>query len=590
MNPELLIAHFDPLSNAPDAIPRLRRFVLDLAVRGKLVEQDAKDEPISKLINSIETQNSRRGIAGGATKVDIEPIANDDVPFEIPSAWMWARLGAICSKTGSGSTPRGGKSVYQRNGVPFLRSQNVHDDGVRLDDVAYIAPQTHEKMSGTAVKPGDLLLNITGGSIGRCCLVPNDLGPANVSQHVAIVRAAVDGIQRYLHQLILSPYFQSLILSEQTGAGRGGLPKNRMDRIPVALPPLAEQHRIVAKVDELMALCDRLETVQLERDSRRDRLTAAFHHHLNNGADADTLRKHAQFFIGHLPRLTARPDQIKQLRETILNLAVRGKLVPQDPKAEPAFKLLNRIQAEKARLVKAGEIRAQVAQAAIQPDETPFALPKGWVWTRLGEVIHLVSGQHLQPSEYSDREGSGPPYITGPADFGVNGLAITRYALVRKAVAQKGQILLTVKGAGVGKTAICDLAEVAISRQLMAMTAIGWSQQFLLLVTHRLAETLKESARSLIPGISREDVDRFIFSLPPLTEQHRIVAKVDELMALCDKLEAQLTSAQTDTSRLLEAVLHKALNDSNPHALPHAPRRVSTTHSEPSAILISESR
>jgi type I restriction enzyme, S subunit len=137
---------------------------------------------------------------------------------------------------------------------------------------------------------------------------------------------------------------------------------------------------------------------------------------------------------------------------------------------------------------------------------------------------------------------------------------ITRYAVIRKAVATKGQILLTVKGAGVGKTATCDLPEVAISRQLMAMTAIEWSQPFLLLTTHRLADALKESARSLIPGISREDVNEFVFALPPLAEQHRIVAKVDELMALCDRLETQLTTTQTESRRLLEAVLHEALN------------------------------
>ncbi|MDF0664956.1 MAG: restriction endonuclease subunit S [Nitrospira sp.] len=124
---------------------------------------------------------------------------------------------------------------------------------------------------------------------------------------------------------------------------------------------------------------------------------------------------------------------------------------------------------------------------------------------------------------------------------------ITRYAIVRKAVAKKGHILLTVKGAGVGKTAICDLTEVAISRQ------------FLLLATYRLAETLKESARSLRPGISREDVDQFVLTLPPLAEQQRIVAKVDELMTLCDQLDAQLATTQTDSRRRLEAVLHEAL-------------------------------
>lgn len=133
-------------------------------------------------------------------------------------------------------------------------------------------------MSGPSVERGDLLLNITGGSIGRCCLAPSGVGQANVSQHVAIVRAAIDGIQRYLHQLILSPYFQSYVLSEQTGAGRGGLPKNRMDRILVALPSLSEQHRIVAKVDELLAICDRLEAQLTAAQSDAIRLLEAVLH------------------------------------------------------------------------------------------------------------------------------------------------------------------------------------------------------------------------------------------------------------------------------------------------------------------------
>jgi len=229
--------------------------------------------------------------------------------------------------------------------------------------------------------------------------------------------------------------------------------------------------------------------------------------------------------LSHFDRISEAPDAIPRLRRFILDLAVRGKLVEQERRDEPVIELLERIQVEKERLVKAGKIWKQNPQPEIGSDEIRFALPESWAWARLGSVIHLISGQHLQPTEYSGQKQRGIPYITGPADFGQNGLVITRYAMVRKAVAKKGQILLTVKGAGVGKTAICDLAEVAISRQLMAMTAIEWCQQFLLLVTHRLAETLKERARSLIPGISREDVDRFIFPLPSLAEQHRIVAR-----------------------------------------------------------------
>jgi len=186
MRPQVLLDHFDRIRDAPDAIPRLRRFILDLAVRGKLVNQNADDEPASKLLKNTQVKRGQPALTGETIKHSV----NADVPFEIPSNWIWAPLGNICSKTGSGSTPRGGKSVYQRDGVPFLRSQNVYNDGLRLDDVAYISSQTHERMSATAVVGGDLLLNITGGSIGRCCLVPNGLGQANVSQHPPVPLAS----------------------------------------------------------------------------------------------------------------------------------------------------------------------------------------------------------------------------------------------------------------------------------------------------------------------------------------------------------------------------------------------------------------
>ncbi|MCI4677732.1 hypothetical protein K9U39_14280 [Rhodoblastus acidophilus] len=241
--------------------------------------------------------------------------------------------------------------------------------------------------------------------------------------------------------------------------------------------------------------------------------------------------------LKHYAHIADAPDAAARLRRFILDLAVRGKLVPQEPKNESAFALLKQIAVEKARLVKIGEIRKEKPLPSIKLGMEPFKLPAGWALVRLGTIIHLVSGQHLQPPEYSDDPNAGLPYITGPSDFGSNGLQITRFALVQKAVATRGQLLLTVKGSGVGKTTTCDIDEVAISRQLMALTAIGWDSQFLVMITHLLAETLQMRARSLIPGISREDVEEFVVGLPPLDEQRRIVAKVDELMALCDRLE-----------------------------------------------------
>jgi type I restriction enzyme, S subunit len=268
----------------------------------------------------------------------------------------------------------------------------------------------------------------------------------------------------------------------------------------------------------------------------------------------------AEQLLQHFERISEAPDAIPRLRRFILDLAVRGKLVPQDPSDEPAAELLKRITAEKARLVQAGEIKIGKILPPVEEDKLPFDLPSAWALTRLGALIHLVSGQHLLPQEYTEHPCNALPYITGPSDFSAQGLRVSRFALVRKAVAKRGQLLLTVKGSGVGKATICDLPEVAISRQLMALTALGWDDHFLVLIADRLAVQLREAARSLIPGISRDDVEEFALPLPPLAEQHRIVAKVDELMSLCDQLEAQITETEQDSRRFLEAVLNEALS------------------------------
>ena len=255
------------LTARADQVKRLRQAIFDLAVRGKLMGQEPAGEPASELVKRIAEEKSRLKV-----RHHVKPLSTGEIPFSLPVGWLWSRIGELCTKTGSGSTPRGGKNVYKKAGVPFLRSQNVYDDGLRLDDVACIEPDVHARMAGTAVRSRDLLLNITGGSMGRCCRVPDEFGEANVSQHVAIIRPAVSEMADFLQKLVLSPYFQTLIFDEQTGAGRGGLPKYKMDRIPVAVPPVAEQRRIVAKVDELMTQCDRMKASLDTVDTGRHRL------------------------------------------------------------------------------------------------------------------------------------------------------------------------------------------------------------------------------------------------------------------------------------------------------------------------------
>jgi type I restriction enzyme S subunit len=564
MNAERLLAHFERISEAPDAIARLRRFILDLAVRGKLVEQDPEDESADDLLKEIQARFRRLRIA----KM-LVPLETKEIPFALPDRWRWTRLGVICEKTGSGSTPRGGKEAYSETGIPFLRSQNIYNDGLRLADVVFIDTKTHGRMAGTRVLPCDLLLNITGGSIGRCAKVPVDFEEANVSQHVAILRVGLPGVEDFLHVLVLSPYFQSFVDDSQTGAGRGGLPKNRMDAIPIPLPPLAEQHRIVAKVDELMALCDQLEAARQQRVQCRERLGAATLQRLNQPAeDPASYRQDASFALQVLPSLTTTPAQIKQLRQTILSLAVRGKLVEQDPQDEPAGELLSKISQDLAAFTLQRRSRSEV-KSVLTPGDRPFTLPSEWRWVRLDELFRAITdGDHQPPPKASE----GVSFLTignisgGTIDFKGCRFVSNEYfdSLDEIRTPEHGDILYTVVGATYGRPVIvttkrpfCVQRHIAILKPSRLMNS-GYLLQLLSspFIYSQATSSLTGTAQ---PTVALRPLRSFLAPLPPLAEQHRIVAKVDELMALCDQLEQQLSQADQQRLRLLEAVLAEAL-------------------------------
>ena len=251
-------------------VKKLRQQLLQDAVQGKLVEQNKKDEPGSELLNRIKAEKAKL-IAEKKLKKEKElsQIKPDEIPFEIPENWAWCKLGEICSKIGSGSTPKG--SNYSVNGIPFFRSQNIYDNGLVYDDIKFISNEVHKQMNGTTVYAKDILLNITGGSMGRCTLVPEDFEEGNVSQHVCIIRPLVVD-NNFYHYITLSPFFQKFIFSSTTGAGREGLPKYNLEQFIIPLPPLAEQHRIVKKLEELMEYCSELESSIKQSESQNEKL------------------------------------------------------------------------------------------------------------------------------------------------------------------------------------------------------------------------------------------------------------------------------------------------------------------------------
>ena len=567
MNAELLLAQYQRVADAPDAIARLRRFILDLAVRGKLVPQDKRDEPASRLLVRMRVEKRT-----GDEMPRHPPISDVQPPFELPSSWIWSNVGEICSKTGSGSTPRGGKNAYRESGIIFLRSQNIYNDGLKLKDVAFIDSATHARMARTTVRPKDLLLNITGGSIGRCCRIPDGFAEANVSQHVAIIRVAIDGVQDFVHRFILSSYFQACVWGEQTGAGRGGLPKGRMDRIPVALPPIAEQRRIVAKVDELMALCDQWEIARKEREARRDRLTAASLARLNaSDIEQELFASHTRFTLDNFSVFSADQHQIKHLRRTVLDMATRGKLVDQNPNDEPASDLLKRITEEKAALTGQKSSRKPRNNKVESIALSSLSLPSGWSCSSIGSIaLKVTDGTHKTPTYIA----KGIPFVS-VKDFSAGRLDLsnTRFiseqehrTLSKRCDPKRGDILLGRIGT-LGRAVLVDTDQefsLFVSVGLIRFSHQHLVPEFLrMLLNSPIVEMefdrIKIGGATHTNKLNLGDLHSVILPIPPIAEQHRIVAKVDELMALCDRLETSLIAGEDHRRRLLSALLAEAL-------------------------------
>ena len=279
-------------------------------------------------------------------------------------------------------------------------------------------------------------------------------------------------------------------------------------------------------------------------------------------------------FFNNLDSFAETPEGVAKLRELILDLAVRGKLVEQDENDEPASELLDLVEAEKARLVQAGSLKKAKLPPVID-DAHSNGVPSGWSVVRLGSCIALISGQHLKPDQYNE-DGDGHPYLTGPADFGDLHPTATRWTHEERAIAVEGDILVTVKGAGIGKTNVLATPTAFVSRQLMAVRPILLDRDFVRLVLlHTYDKFQSQGVGIAIPGIGRDDILHHIFWLPPLSEQRRIVSKVDGLMSLCDELESRGSERVRLRQRASRSSLDRLVRSRSRRDLSGAWRRLS---------------
>ena len=543
----MLLSNLNLLATAPGGVAKLRELILTLAVQGKLVPQDPADEPASVLLQKIRAEKDRL-IAEGKIKRDkpLAEIAEEEKPFELPAGWEWVRLGDI---TNYGTTT---KVERLQPDTWVLDMEDIEKSSGRLLQRLRFAqrPALSDKNCFLA---GDVLYGKLRPYLNKVLVADED---GVCTTEVIPFRCYGNYVPQYFRLVLSSPFFLEYVNARSYGMKMPRLGTEDARKSVIPLPPLAEQSRIVTRVEALMRLCDALEAKGQLEATQHAQLVSTLLGTLTASTTPEELAANWQRVAQHFDLLLDRPQAIDALEQTLLQLAVRGLLVPQDPTDEPASALLQKIRAEKDRLIATGQIKRDKPLPPITDEEKPFELPVGWEWVRLGALIELVSGQHLGPSEYVDGLTASLPYLTGPAEFGTLSPEPTRSTYERRAVAVCDDILITVKGSGVGKLNVVKHDEVAISRQLMAIRPVLLNAEFLMIFLQTMAHYFQAKSIGIaIPGIGREDVTHAEFGLPPLAEQSRIVTRVTALRRLCTDLRQRLAERQSVQARLAEALM-----------------------------------
>jgi type I restriction enzyme S subunit len=569
MDKDIFFAQFGHLALGPGGIKKLRNLILQLAVQGKLVEQDPGDEPASVLLHRV-IQKRAELLQQKKVKANKKfgKFPGDQLEFELPKGWVFsnlAELGSINPRNEIGDSALSGF-------VPMpLISQ---DFGLH---------HTFEEKKWADIKKG--YTHFADGDVGvakitpcfensKCCVfsrLPNGVGAGTTELH--IFRDELHELNpNYIYIFMKSPWFLDDGQRHMTGsAGQKRVPVDYMAQKPVPLPPLAEQKRIVAKVDELMGLCDELEAQQNEHVAlKRDCVTSTLHH-LTAAAEPDEINTNWSITQNNFQNWFNDPQTVKTLRATIVQLAVQGKLVPQDPTDEPASVLLQKVADEKEKLIEAKVIKKQKPLPEINLRDEPCNLPRDWKWVRFGDLF--MSSEYGTSEKAMATESSGVPvYAMGHIqnrelrDGNFKYLKYESDSLPKLYLKHKDLLFNRTNSYElVGKTAIywgnddertfasylirvalfhdhvdCVYANIYLNSPLCRKTQIE-------------PEITKQTNQANFNGTKLKHI---IFPLPPLAEQRRIVAKVDELMALCDQLETQIDTQSKLTQDLTASLIH----------------------------------
>jgi type I restriction enzyme S subunit len=550
-------------ANSVYGIKKLRELILELAVRGKLVPQNENDEPASEFLDRID-EIKKILLANKKIKKN-KNTANFDsseAPFRIPENWRWEKLGTLSTKLtdGSHNPPKDAGE-----GIPMLSSQNVNFGKIDFSTPSrFVIHEDFElEDARTQIEPDDVLLTIVA-SLGRPAVVPKDAPKFVLQRSVAVIKTGL--FPHYLCLHLASPYCLAYYDEHGKGTAQKGIYLGQLSELPIAVPPIAEQHRIVAKVDELMALCDQLEAQHNNAADAHEQLVSHLLSTLTQSQDAADFNANWQRIATHFDTLFTTESSIDSLKQTLLQLAVMGKLVPQDPSDEPASELLKRIEDEKATLVAEGKIKKTKPLAAI--GDSPFDLPPNWIWARFPEVGEFGRGKSkhrprndpklfnpeiyplVQTGEVARADNLISEYHSKYSEFG----------LAQSKMWPQGTMCITI-AANIADTAILgfDACFPDSVVGFVPYTPLKDARYFLYFMKTARADLLKFAPATAQKNINLEILESVLIPIPPLNEISRIAAKVDKLMTLCEHLKSRITDSRQNQRKLADVLMDQAL-------------------------------
>lgn len=560
---------FHLVATAPNGVARLRELVLSLAVMGKLVPQDPADEPARTLLGKIRAEKDRLVTEGTiSTDKPLTEIGDKERPFDLPSGWEWARFGDYVIELCTG--PFGSvihKEDYVKDGIPLINPSHMVHGRILHDPSVSVSAQMAEQLSAYRLSAGDIVL-ARRGEVGRYAHVTTEQEGWLCGTGSFFAKFADDCDRRFMGLVFQDPRMRLYLQGESIGMTMTNLNQRILLEAPLAIPPLAEQARIVTKVDELMCLCNELESRGRLAAEQHARLTATLFEALATSESAHALAENWSRVAAHFDLLLDRPEAVDTLEQTILQFAVRGLLVSQDPNDEPASVVLEEVRAARDRL----SARTKISRSKIPSednDEPPTAPRLGWEIVTFPDLCIIGGGATPSKSKAAYWDGKLP--WVSPKDMKVEHISdaqdhVSELALeeTRLPLVPERSLLIVVRGMilahsfPVGIT----LAEVTINQDMKSLTPLVPAlAPYLALVCrghkHEILELVDRSTHGTCK-LQSDKLFAFRFGLPPLAEQSRILARVEEMRHLCESLRERLTARQTCQVRFAQSLVEQA--------------------------------